>query len=231
MLRPYHGPSGSSGKDSTSTYTSSCGRLVIRRSPRRGSLLDAAAVCVACLRRWNPLGAIRASRLILAFLARLAEPNCPEEGWPRSRSGPTNDHLALLRSIEIGSACAGSMAGVARRSLVMRSLNDEVDLALCRIHVVQAVVRTDRVGVCACSGWFARTRKSNARSARRSFHLASESGAGRQRRDNSCANRSRKLLAHTFLPLPPWRCGRNLWGKEILVNQPLRRRRGIRASW
>jgi hypothetical protein len=62
----------------------------------------------------------------------------------------------------------------------MRSLNEEVDLTLVRVHVIQSVEGADRAGVCGCPGAFAGTGKSNARSARRARYLASKSGASTQ---------------------------------------------------
>jgi hypothetical protein len=83
----------------------------------------------------------------------------------------------------------------------MRSLNEEVDLTLVRVHVIQSVEGADRAGVFGCPGAFAGTGKSNARSPRRARYLASESGASTQPRDNGCADRSRERLAHYVPPL------------------------------
>jgi hypothetical protein len=90
----------------------------------------------------------------------------------------------------------------------MRSLNEELDLTLVRVHVVQSVEGADRAGVCGCPGAFAGTGKSNARSPWRARHLACESGASTQARDNRCTDRSRERLAHYLPPhvwTPPWR--------------------------
>ena len=84
----------------------------------------------------------------------------------------------------------------------MGRLNEAVDRALLRIHVVQSVVGADRVGVCGCSGAVARTGKSNARSARRPLYLTSESGTCTCNRNGDCARRSREegLRAHVLSP-------------------------------
>jgi len=94
--------------------------------------------------------------------------------------------MPLLRSrrvLRVGSTRAGSVARIPRRPLVMGRLNDAVDRTLLRIHVIQSVVGADRVGVCRCPGAVARTGKSNARSARRTLYLTSESHTGTQAQD------------------------------------------------
>jgi hypothetical protein len=82
----------------------------------------------------------------------------------------------------------------------MRSLNDELDLTLGRVHVIQSVEGADRAGVCGCPGAFAGTGKSTARGPWRARHLACESGASTQARDNRCADRSRERLALSASP-------------------------------
>src|SRR5712691_2598621 len=104
--------------------------------------------------------------------------------------------LRTRRVLRDGSARAGSVAGFPRGPLVMGSLNDEVDLTLVRVHVIQSVVGTDRVGVCGCPGAVARTGISNAWSAWRALYLTSESGTSTQTPNDDCADRSRKLLPH-----------------------------------
>jgi hypothetical protein len=74
----------------------------------------------------------------------------------------------------------------------MGSLNEAVDWTLARVHVIQSVVGADRVGVCGCPGLFARTGKSNARSARRALYLTSESGTDTPNREDGCTKRSRE---------------------------------------
>jgi hypothetical protein len=157
-------------------------------------------------RRWrqgrNPLATLRFPRRLtmlagLALAVSRAEPN-RERLAPALRAG-ANLLLSLLDP-RVGSACAGSLACVPRRPLVMRSLNEEVDLTLFRVHVIQSVEGADRAGVCGCPGAFAGTGKSNARSSRRARYLASKSGASTQTRDNGCADRSRERLPHYVPP-------------------------------
>jgi hypothetical protein len=115
--------------------------------------------------------------------------------------------MLLSRSrwvLRVGSARAGSMARLTRRPLGVGSLNDVVDRPLGRVHVVQPVVGADRLGVCGCPGANPRTRKRNARRARRASHLASESGAGTSTYKDDCEKRSREYRLgthHRSLPM------------------------------
>src|SRR5215216_4456599 len=100
----------------------------------------------------------------------MTETSCMDVGPGRRRRGQL---MPLLRVPRVGPARAGSVARVPRRPLVMGSLNDELDLALGRVHVVQPVEGADRVGVRGCPGADPRTGERYARSARRASHLAS----------------------------------------------------------
>jgi hypothetical protein len=81
----------------------------------------------------------------------------------------------------------------------MRSLNDAVDWTLVRAHVIQSVVRVDRVGVRRCPSAVSRARKSNARNAWRTLYLAGQSSADAQTCDGDCADRNREFLTHLHL--------------------------------
>jgi hypothetical protein len=100
--------------------------------------------------------------------------------------------LPTRRVLRVGSACAGSVTRVPRRSLVMGGLNDAVDRTLVRVEIIQPVVGADRVGVCGRPGTVARTGKSHAWSARRPLNLTSGSGTRTETRNSDCARRSRE---------------------------------------
>ena len=105
----------------------------------------------------------------------------------------TLDYLLILR---VRSPCARSVARVAGGPLIMRRLNDAVDLPLFRIHVVQPVVRANRLGVRGCSGANPRTRKFFPRSAGWAGDLASERGGSAESSKGGGAHRSCEPLTH-----------------------------------
>jgi hypothetical protein len=84
----------------------------------------------------------------------------------------------------------------------MGRLDEAVNWTLIWIHVIQSVVRADRVGVCGCPGPVARTGKGDAGSARRALYLTSGSGTYTYNRNGYCAHRSReeRLRAHVLSP-------------------------------
>jgi hypothetical protein len=164
-------------------------------------------------------------RAVRALHQRRRDPGCPlapahpgqglassvtveaNPAWLRTRAP-----LQSRRVLRVRSARAGSVARIAGKPLRMRSLNDAVDGALFRIHVIQSVTGADRLGVCGRTCALSRTRKRDAGSARSSLYLAGESGArATQTSDSGYADRSREHLPH---PGPccvdaPWR--RPLW--------------------
>jgi hypothetical protein len=85
-------------------------------------------------------------------------------------------------------------------------LNDVVDRALERVHVIQSVEGADRVGVCKCSCLFSRTGARNTGSARGTLYFTSESRAGAQTCEGDCADRShnidffRSMILSPFVP-------------------------------
>jgi len=87
-------------------------------------------------------------------------------------------------------------AGLARNSLIMGSLDDAVDLPLARVHVVQPVVGTDRVGVRWCRGAVARAGKRHTWSPRRPLHLTRKGSTCAQTCDDGRTNGCRTPLAH-----------------------------------
>lgn len=113
----------------------------------------------------------------------------------------------------------------------MGRLNDVVDRALKRVHVIQSVEGADRVGVCECPGLFSRTGARNTRSARRTLYFTSESRAGAQACEGNCADRSREhrlLPQHDSLPFRPPALSR----RTLLREQPRRNsRKGPKTLW
>jgi hypothetical protein len=133
----------------------------------------------------------------------------PADGLVESGLAPIRERVTganlvpLLRLVlRVGPARAGSVARIARRPLGMGRLNDAADRTLVRVHVIQSVVGTDRLGVCGRPGAVARTGKRNVRSARGALYLTSESRACTYTGNGDRAHRSSKegLRAHVLSP-------------------------------
>jgi hypothetical protein len=78
------------------------------------------------------------------------------------------------------------VSGVTRGPLVGRRLHDAADWTLSRVHVVQPVVRADRLGVRGRPCANPRTRPGYARRARLACHLASKGAAGTSSHKGHC---------------------------------------------
>jgi hypothetical protein len=146
-------------------------------------------------------------------------------GWPRRNQvpGPTSTSFS---SLEVRSACASPVARFSRSPLGVWRLNDVVDRALERVHVVQSVEGADRVGVCKCPGLFSRAGARNTRSPRGTLYFTSESRAGAETCKRDCADRShehRPLPQHVSLPFRPPALPRRTLLKEAATAQ-LRKR-------
>ena len=104
----------------------------------------------------------------------------------------------LLRSLEVGSACAGSVTCLARRPLGVRGLNDAVEWPL--IHVIQAVEGANRIGIRERSGLPAGCRARHTRRPRRTSDFTCESGPTAQACEGKRTNHRAEHLPHVLLP-------------------------------